>query len=110
MNQAIERLLTAAGFQAVPFTSAEALLEAGIVHLAACLVLDIHLPGISGFDLNRQLVQSGSHAPVIFITAYDDPESQAEAREAGAIAYVVKPFAGKTLLTAITRALEPKMI
>ena len=109
MNQAIERLLTAAGFRAVTFTSAEALLEAGIVHRAACLVLDIHLPGLSGFELNRRLVENGTRPPVIFVTAYDEPESQAEAIEAGAIAYFIKPFSGKTLVTAITRALEPKM-
>lgn len=104
MNQAIRRLLSAAGFCAVAFDSAEALLEASPVPAAACLVLDIHLPGFSGFELHRKLRQSGSETPVIFITAYDDTESRAQARDAGAIAYLTKPFPGKNLLAAIVKA------
>lgn len=104
MNQAIKRLLNAAGFSALTFESAEALLGAGMAANASCLVLDVHLPGLSGFELHRKLKEKGFAIPVIFITAYDDPGSQAQAKDAGAIALFTKPFPGKSLLTAIFNA------
>jgi len=66
--------LNAAGFQAITFLSAEALLESGAAANAACHVLNIHLPGLSGFELRRRLQAVGTKAPAIFITAYDDPD------------------------------------
>jgi FixJ family two-component response regulator len=72
---------------------------------AACLILDVHLPGLSGFELCRRLAQDGIALPVIFITAYDDPDSQAQAKDAGAIAFFTKPFPGQSLVGAITKAL-----
>lgn len=107
MNQAIERLLDAAGFKSVTFPSAEALVESGVANRAACLILDIHLPGLSGFDLEQQLTQGGYKLPVIFITAFDDPESHRRAATAGAIAYLTKPFSGKKLVAAVAQALGP---
>jgi FixJ family two-component response regulator len=106
MNQAIERLLKAAGFQTVTFPSAEALLQAGAVANAACLILDIQLPGLSGFELRQRLVEQGTDLPVIFITAFDDPDAQVIAEDAGAIAYFTKPFAGQSLVAAISKMLK----
>jgi FixJ family two-component response regulator len=106
MNQAIERLVNAAGYRAVTFSSAEELLEAGAATNAACLILDVHLPGLSGFQLWRRLEEERVTPPVIFVTAYDDPASQAQARAAGALGYLTKPFAGQNLLKAINGALE----
>jgi FixJ family two-component response regulator len=105
MNLAIRRLLNAAGFEAETFPSAEALLDAGTAARASCLVLDINLPGLSGFELRRQLETAGATLPVIFITAYEDPGSQAEAEHVGAVAYLTKPFSGQRLLGAINQAL-----
>ena len=105
MNQAIERLLNAAGFHALMFSSADALLESGAAASAECMVLDIHLPGLSGFELRQRLAREGVVLPVIFITAYDDPDSHAQAKRAGAIAYFTKPFPGQHLVAAITKAL-----
>src|SRR5262245_56409434 len=105
MNQAIERLLNAAGFRTATFPSAEALLESGAATNAACLILDVNLPGLSGFELQRRLAQSGAARPVIFITAYDDSDAQAHAESAGAIAFFIKPFPGQQLMAAISRAL-----
>lgn len=104
MNNALCRLLRAAGYRVDTFSSAEALIAAGIGQVTACLVLDIHLPGISGFELCRRLQQSGVKIPVIFITAYDDPESHKQATEANAIACITKPFSGDELLSAIDMA------
>ncbi len=108
MSQAIERRLGAAGFQVMKFSSAEALIESGAAARAGCLILDIHLPGLSGFDLHQRLAQRGIARPVIFITAYDDSESQAHAERAGAVGYFTKPFSGQLLVAAIWRALKPE--
>jgi FixJ family two-component response regulator len=105
MNQAIERLLNATGYRALMFPSAEALLESGLSPDTACLVFDVHLPGLSGFELYQRLVQNGTDLPVIFITAYDDPDSHARADSARAIAYLTKPFSGQKMIAAITRAI-----
>lgn len=105
MKQAIERLLNAAGFATLTFPSAEALLQSTAAAAAACLVLDVHLPGLSGFELYQRLSQSGAGRPVIFISAYDEPDAQMKAHTAGAIAFIAKPFQGNNLLAAIRRAM-----
>jgi DNA-binding response OmpR family regulator len=105
MNQAIQRLLSAGGFQAVTFSSAESFLESESGAFD-CLVLDIHLPGISGFELCGRLRASGSKLPVIIITAHDHTSAQNLAREHGAAAYFTKPFPGRTLLTAVSEVLR----
>ena len=105
MNQALRRLLEAAGFRALTFPSAEALLQGDAASQAACLIFDVHLPGLSGFDLRRRLKERGVQAPVIFITAHDSVESRTQAQEAGAVAVFSKPFQREPLLKAIAKAL-----
>ena len=106
MGQAILCVLRAKGFAAVLFASAEAALEADLA-AADCLVLDIHLPGMSGFDLYRWLTVSGKARPVLFITARDEPAARNEAeRLGGPGCYLPKPFSGRELLDAVTRALR----
>ena len=107
MRLALQRLLSAAGFTATTFASAETLLQAdGAAANVHCLILDVHLPGLSGFELRRRLVESGATSPVIFITAHDEPATRAQAEQAGAIAYLIKPFPGRGLLTAVTQAVR----
>lgn len=102
VSHALERLLAAAGWNSRSFDSAEALL-AGEGSGAAVLILDIHLPGMSGLALARHLSAQGHTTPIIFITARDRPETRELARRAGAAAYLVKPFAGSELLQEILR-------
>lgn len=109
MRKAIERLLRAGGFRSLMFPSAEALLQTNSADSASCLVLDIHLPGLSGFELRRRLVGSGCKSPVIFITAHDDPSTSEEARALGCVAYFRKPFEGNMLLEAIRRTSLPRL-
>ena len=106
MSQAIERILRAGGFTAVMFTSAEAALEADAAATADCLVLDIHLPGMSGFDFFRRLTQSVGTPPAIFITAHDEQAVCDEAKKMGAKSYLPKPFSGRALLDAVAKALR----
>ena len=101
----MERVLNAGGFRALTFSSAEELLQAGTAASAACLVLDIHLPGLSGFELSRQLARAGARQPIIFMTAHDAPAARAEAVRLGASAYLAKPFQGRALLAAVTGAI-----
>ena len=109
MSKAIARLLRAAGFQSLSFASAEELLETEAVDSAACLLLDIHLPGLSGLELARLLVTSGRAKPVIFITGQDEVPLRDEAQQLGC-AYFRKPFEGSALLAAIRAAVtvDPK--
>jgi FixJ family two-component response regulator len=72
VTKAIERILRAGGYAAVVFASAEAALEANAA-AADCRVLDIHLPGMSGFDLHGRLALSGNETPTVFMTALDEP-------------------------------------
>jgi len=102
--KSVARLLAHHGIDSRTFASAEALLESDSVQTATCLLLDIHLGGISGIELQRRLAASGSKWPVIFMTASDDEATRNEAMDAGCIAYLRKPFAQDVLLNAISKA------
>ena len=104
VNLAVSRLLEAAGFGVRSFTSGGALLADTEARKADCLVLDVHLPDMNGFDLQRRLAAAGSTAPVVIITAHDDPMHRRAARDIGAFAYLTKPFSSMRLVDAVTRA------
>ena len=106
MLKAIERLLTARGFATQGFASAEAFLDSPTARHAACLVLDIHLGGMSGIELRRRLKAVRSKLPVIFITAVDDEAVQREATEVGCVACLHKPFEAQLLIGAIDEAMR----
>jgi FixJ family two-component response regulator len=107
MSSALERVLRLAGFSVEVFVSAEAYLLSGGAARAECLVCDVSLPGISGFELRWRLAQAGSTAPIIFITAHDSPEARDEARQLGAAAYLPKPFDGRALVGIVRHATRP---
>ena len=102
--KSVARLLAHHGIDSRTFGSAEALLESENVPTATCLLLDIHLGGISGIELQRKLAASGSKWPVIFMTANDDEVTRNQAMDAGCIAYLQKPFGQHVLLNAISKA------
>ena len=102
--KSVARLLAHHGIGSRTFASAEALLESDSVQTATCLLLDIHLGGISGIELQLRLAASGSKWPVIFMTANDDEATRNEAMGAGCIAYLRKPFEQRVLLNAISKA------
>ena len=102
--KSVARLLTHHGIDSRTFASAEALIDSGSAQTATCLLLDIHLGGISGIELQRRLAASGSKCPVIFMTANDDEATRNQAMDAGCIAYLSKPFASQALLDAIGKA------
>ena len=108
VRQATERLLRAAGYATTAFASAEALLAARRVDHAGCLVIDIFLPGLTGFELHAQLLAVGVDVPVIFVSGHDEPHVREQAQQAGAFAYLTKPWAGSTLLAVVARAMSDR--
>lgn len=104
VRKALTRILRMAGWRSITYGSAEDLLADGNAHGAACLILDVQLPGLTGFDLHDRLRQMGTSPPVIFITAFDEPEARERASRAGAVDFLAKPFAGKRLVDTVSRA------
>ena len=102
--RSLGRLLRAAGLNPVTYPSAEAFLDDAQHPPFDCLLLDVQLGGISGIELQRRLVASGERTPVVFLTAYDDPEWRAQAIAAGCAAYFRKNDSGADVLEAIRRA------
>jgi FixJ family two-component response regulator len=109
VRRALQRLLRAAGFAVVTFATAREFLDAGQRDQTACLVLDIHLPGMTGFELQEHLAAIGVTIPIIFITAHDEVQTRERARRAGAIEYLRKPFDQGVMIEAIARAIGQDM-
>jgi len=104
MLNAAENLLDAHGFTTMKFPSAEEFLGSGEATRADCLLVDIHLGGVSGIELRRQLKVSHPELPVIFMTALDDEAVRCQALEAGCVTFLHKPFPAHQLIEAIKRA------
>lgn len=101
-------LVESSGYQAAAFDSAESFLTSGRVDDTSCLIIDIQMPGMSGLQLQSHLAAAGSRIPIIFITAYDEGESRRRATQAGAVAFLAKPFADEQLFETIRLALRRK--
>jgi FixJ family two-component response regulator len=98
-------LIHSFGFQAGAFESAENLLKSAQLQETSCLIVDVQMPGMNGLQLQRHLAASGYKIPVIFITAYDSKESRQQAMQAGAVAFLSKPFNDELLLETIRATL-----
>jgi FixJ family two-component response regulator len=106
MRRAFLLLLQAAGFDAKAFTSAEEFLKYSHISDGDCIILDIRMPGMNGFDLMEKLMSKEIQMPVICITAFDDAKSRERARELGAAAYFTKPVDDQALIDAINWAIQ----
>ena len=103
---AMRRLLMSAQYHVITFASAEEFRLSDFKSRPGCLLLDIRLPGISGFELQEQLIASGVPMPVIFITGQDRAGMEERAMRLGATAYLRKPVDEETLLGAIRTAMK----
>lgn len=99
--RALGRLVQAAGYSVEMFASAHEFLDSSPSDRTACLVLDIHLNGMSGLDLEERLIAERVAIPIIFITADDDVATRERVRGSGAVGYLAKPFDGQALLDVI---------
>ena len=104
MRKALRRLLTSRGFRVEEYACGEDLLAALPVHSLDCLLLDLHMPGINGFEVMETLNARRIPVPVIVITAHDEPGTAERVRSLGASAYLKKPVDRDALLSAIETA------
>jgi FixJ family two-component response regulator len=83
------------------FSSAEEFLACAKIHESACLISDVQMPGMSGLDLQSELIKKGQQIPMIFITAYPEESIRKRAQSAGAICFLSKPFDGQVIIDCI---------
>ena len=106
LREALRSVLKAAGFLTDTFASAEEFLDSPRRSTTSCLILDVRLPGMSGIELQRRLVDANSDVPVIFVTAHGDGALRDLVMKAGAAGFLNKPVRSETLLKEINAALE----
>ena len=106
LRNSLENLIRSIGLRAQGFSSAEAFLSSNQAHETHCLILDVRMPGMSGLEFQRQMVLAGSQMPIIFITAHHNDHWRTQALEAGAVAFLYKPFYEEELLNAIDAAFK----
>jgi FixJ family two-component response regulator len=108
LREATVSLIRASGFAPEVFPCANDFLTSESLHRTDCLVADVQMPGMSGLELHRRLVQSGNAIPTVLITAYPDEKARVRAMEAGVICYLTKPVDKDALLGCIRTALDQR--
>ena len=107
-NESIRRttafLIESFGYRAAAYESAEEFLKSVRLSDTSCLIVDVQMPGMSGLQLQSRLASEGYGIPIIFITAYDSKDSRQQAMQAGAVAFLGKPFSDEQLLEAVRSA------
>jgi FixJ family two-component response regulator len=102
---AADLLISSLGFETCAFSSAEEFLQSVRLDDTACLLSDVHMPHISGIELQRVLRAQGRNIPTIFMTAFSNEKIKARAIAGGAVCFLIKPFDSKTLISCINAAL-----
>src|SRR5881396_525996 len=108
LRRSVRNLLSSVGFRVETFASAEEFLETTHRADIGCLVLDLRMAGMNGLDLLRHLAATGSRIPAIILTAHGDDETRQRTLQAGAVAFLTKPFQSATLLDAVRTALAAR--
>ncbi len=106
LREALKSLLRSVGLRVEVFGSGADFLKIKLPDAAACLVLDVRLPGLSGLDFQAELAKANIHIPIIFITGHGDIPMTVRAMKAGAVEFLTKPFRDQDLLDAVQIALE----
>jgi FixJ family two-component response regulator len=106
VRKALKRLLRAAGLEAESYATGQEFLEQAATREPDCVVLDLHMPVMSGSQVLAQIRKMPRRPPVVVITAHDVPEKREECLAAGACAYLRKPLEDRLLLNAISAALR----
>jgi len=109
-REATQRLVRSLGHKTQVFSSAEEYLESEhgqqLGQQPACVITDLHMPGMSGIDLQDRLIADGSRVPMIFVTAYFEEQVEAQAMEAGAYGFLRKPFDDESFVACLDKALN----
>src|ERR1700676_2168162 len=98
VRAALQRILLAHGFVTTVFASADQFLASGQLHDAACLIVDVRMPGISGLQLHQQLMAAGYQIPTILVTGCPTATDRDVALASGVVSYLAKPFSEWALL------------
>ena len=106
VRRALTRLLQSADLRVLTYASATEFLDTGISSAPECLILDIHLGGMSGLELLSRLRELGHNLPVLIITAHDDAQARESAARGGCVAYLRKPLDAKLLLEEVATAMK----
>jgi len=102
---ATQFLVMSFGFETRAFSSAEQFLKSSSLDETACLISDVHMPRVSGIELQKMLRSQGRNIPTILMTAFSNENVKSLAIAGGAVCFLIKPFDSKTLLGCITSAL-----
>jgi FixJ family two-component response regulator len=105
VRKALSRLMGTAGYEVRTFASGDAFLARTEESRPDCVVLDLHMPGVSGFDVQSTLSRTLPALPIVVITGHDIPEAGERVLAAGASAYLRKPVDGQVLLDAVASAI-----
>jgi FixJ family two-component response regulator len=106
VREATKHLLRLLGYTTASFTSAEDFLRSGCVRDTTCLVTDVHLPGMSGVELQSRLILDGHRIPIVFVTAFTEEEIRARVLRDGAVCYLSKPLQEQSLIACLDQALK----
>lgn len=99
-------LIESFGFRSVAYDSAESFLRSGQIRNTSCLIVDVQMPGMSGLQLQSHLNAAGCGVPIIFISAYESKGFRERGMQAGAAAFLGKPFSDEQLLQTIRSAIR----
>ena len=106
VREAIQGLLETINLEAMLFASPHEFLSSGQPDRPACIVMDVRLPGLGGFDVQAELARQGSRLPIIFITGHGDVRMSVRAMKTGAVEFLTKPFSEQEFLEAVQAALR----
>ena len=105
LRRSLRNLLTSAGFLVETFQSAEVFMQSVHRQNTGCMVLDLRMAGMSGLEFLKHLAATGSRIPVIILTAHGDEDTRQQTLQAGAVAFLKKPFQSAALVDAVRTAL-----
>jgi len=106
VREATQSLIRSLGYDAQVFASAEEYLQSDSVNDSSCLITDLHMPGMSGTDLQDRLIAEGYQIPIIFVTAYYEDRIRDRVMDAGAFGFLRKPFNDESLIACLDKALN----
>jgi FixJ family two-component response regulator len=107
-RRATTRLIKSLGHAVAAFSSAEEFLQSESLHDTVCLISDVQMPGMDGFELQNRLLSQGRRLPIIFISAYPESKAQGQALAAGAFGFLDKPFDDEKLISCLDQALAAR--
>ena len=106
VREATTGLVRSLGYSAATFGSADEFLASNRMADTSCLISDVQMPGLSGLELQHYLADRGYSVPIVFVTGYLEEKAREQAMEAGAIAFLVKPFSEEQLIVCLEAALR----